>query len=179
LYAKSGIHGLKRKRSSGRPPSKKTTVKKIIPEPVKKDAKLFGFLKRRCVVRDIAKELEKESGIPISKSHVERIMDELGLSYMRPKLHVKSDAPPYYRRKREVRNYKKIASALQKKRILVGFQDETWGSLYPKIESEWMKRRTQKRVLTPKRNKRRNTFVILLWPERKNGLFFNIYPHRR
>jgi hypothetical protein len=37
----------------------------------------------------------------------------------------------------------------------------------------------QKRVLTPKKNKRRNAFITLLWPERKNGLFFNTYPKRR
>ena len=114
-YAKSGIDGLRRKYSSGRPPEKKTKAMKIIPALMKKDPRLFGFLKGRWVVRDIAKEIEKESGIGISKSHVERIMDELGLSYKRPKLHVKSDDPSYSRKKREVRNYKMIAPALQKK----------------------------------------------------------------
>ncbi len=68
-----------------------------------------------CLVRDIAKEIEKESGIKISKSHVERILDELGLSYKRPKLHVRSDDPNYSRKKREVHNYKQIAPALQKR----------------------------------------------------------------
>ena len=82
---------------------------------MKQDPKLFGFLKGRWVVRDIAKEIEKETGIKISKSHVERILDELGLSYKRPKLHVKSDDPNYYRKKREVRNYKRIAPALEKR----------------------------------------------------------------
>ncbi|MCL5066887.1 MAG: winged helix-turn-helix domain-containing protein [Thaumarchaeota archaeon] len=91
VYAKSGIDGLSRKYSNGRPPKKKTKAKKIIPELMKKDPKLFGFLKGRWVVRDIATEIEKEAGIKISKSHVERILDELGLSYKRPKLHVKSD----------------------------------------------------------------------------------------
>ena len=62
---------------------------------------------------------------------------------------------------------------------MIGFQDETWESLYPRIEAEWMNKGEQKRVLTPKKNKRRNTFITLLWPERKNGLFFNTYPKRR
>jgi hypothetical protein len=34
-----------------------------------------------------------------------------------------------------------------------------------------MKKGEQKRVLTPKKNKKRNTFITLLWPERKSGLF--------
>lgn len=42
-----------------------------------------------------------------------------------------------------------------------------------------MQRGIQKRVLTPRKNKRRNTFITLLWPERKNGLIFNTYPKRR
>jgi transposase len=82
---------------------------------MKKDPKLFGFLKGRWVVRDIAKEIGKESGVEISKSHVHRMMDEIGLSYKRPKLHVKSDDPNYARKKREVKNYQRIASALEKR----------------------------------------------------------------
>jgi transposase len=114
-YAKSGIDGLRRKYSTGRPPVKKTKAMKIIPQLMKKDPKLFGFLKGRWVVRDIAKEIEKETGIGISKTHVERMLQELDLSYKRPKLHVKSDDPNYYRKKREVRSYQRIAPALEKK----------------------------------------------------------------
>ena len=130
-------------------------------------------------MRDIAKEIEKESGVEISKSHVERMLQEFGLSYKRPKLHVQSDDPNYSRKKREVKNYKRIAPALAKRGSWLAFQDETWESLYPRIEAEWMQRGKQKRILTPKKNKRRNTFITLLWPERKNGLFFNTYARRR
>ena len=63
---------------------------------------------------------------------------------------------------------------------MVAFEDETWVSLYPKIEAEWMKRGTQRRVVTPGYNKRRNTFVTLLWPKRsRNGFIFNTYAKRR
>jgi transposase len=115
LFTKLGVEGLHRKRPTGRPPEKKRKAKKIIPELMKKDPKLFGFLKGRWVVRDIAKEIEKESGVEISKSHVQRMMDELGLSYKRPKLHVKSDDPNYARKKREVKNYQRVAPALAKR----------------------------------------------------------------
>ena len=63
---------------------------------------------------------------------------------------------------------------------MVAFEDETWVSLYPKIEAEWMKRGTQRRVVTPGYNKRRNTFITLLWPKRsRNGFIFNTYAKRR
>ncbi len=42
-----------------------------------------------------------------------------------------------------------------------------------------MPRGEQRRVLTPGYNKRRNTFITLFWPKRRNGLVFNAYAKRR
>lgn len=42
-----------------------------------------------------------------------------------------------------------------------------------------MPRGEQKKVLTPGYNKRRNTFVTLFWPRKRNGLAFNTYAKRR
>jgi hypothetical protein len=64
--------------------------------------------------------------------------------------------------------------------VMVAFEDETWVSLYPKVEAEWMKRGHQRRVVTPGYNQRRNTFITLFWPKRRrNGFIFNTYSKRR
>jgi len=42
-----------------------------------------------------------------------------------------------------------------------------------------MPRGEQRRVLTPGYNKRRNTFITLFWPKKKNGFVFNTYAKRR
>jgi len=42
-----------------------------------------------------------------------------------------------------------------------------------------MPRGEQRRVLTPGYNKRRNTFITLFWPKKKNRLVFNTYAKRR
>lgn len=42
---------------------------------------------------------KRNPALKISKSHVERMLQELGLSYKRPKLHVKSDDPDYSKKK--------------------------------------------------------------------------------
>lgn len=131
-YAKSGIDGLRRKYSTGRPPLKKMKAKKLIPELMKKDPKLFGFLKGRWVVRDIAKEIEKETGVGISKTHVERMLQELNLSYKRPKLHIKSDDLNYYRKRREVRSYQRIAPAIEKKGFWWAFRTKYGNRSIPK-----------------------------------------------
>jgi hypothetical protein len=74
----------------------------------------FGFLKGRWVVRDIARALAAE-GIEVSRSYVYDLLKGLGFTYKRPKLTVKSNDPNYYRKAKEVRNYKRIAPALEKK----------------------------------------------------------------
>lgn len=111
---RGGIEGLRRRKASGRPAYKKPTARKIIPELMKKDPQAYGYLKGRWVVRDISRAL-REEGLDISSTHVHRLLGELGLSYKRPKLDVKSDDPSYARKAREVRHYKQIAPALEKR----------------------------------------------------------------
>lgn len=111
---RGGIKGLRRRKPSGRPAHKKPAARKLIPELMKKDPQAYGYLKGRWVVRDISKAL-KEEGVDISRTHVHRLLGELGLSYKRPKLDVKSDDPSYARKAREVRAYKQIAPAIEKR----------------------------------------------------------------
>ncbi len=58
-YKKKEVKGLILSKPPGRPPVEGNKAKKRIPELLKKDPQLFGFLKGRWVVRDIAKQLEK------------------------------------------------------------------------------------------------------------------------
>lgn len=113
-YRKNGIEGLRSKKPSGRPPVVKNRAKQIIPKLLKKDPQAFGYLKGRWVVRDIADALNEE-GVSISFKHVHNILKDLGLSYKRPKLTVRSNDSQYARKEKEVRNYRKVAAALSKK----------------------------------------------------------------
>jgi transposase len=113
-YRKLGVDGLRRRRASGRPAVKKPAARRLIPEIMKKDPQAFGFLKGRWVVRDISKALKQE-GVEISPTQVHGILDDLGLSYKRPKLTVESNDPSFARKEREIRRYKQVAPALAKK----------------------------------------------------------------
>ncbi len=81
---------------------------------MKQDPQAFGYLKGRWVVRDIADALNEE-GIPISFKHVHNMLKDLGLSYKRPKLIVRSNDSQYRRKEKQVRNYK-ASAMLGKKR---------------------------------------------------------------
>ena len=180
LYRRGGLDALRSRKPPGRPARKRPAARRLIPMLLKRDPKAFGFLKGRWVVRDIAKALSAE-GIKVSKSYVHDMLKGLGLTYKRPKLTVKSNDPNYYRKAKEVRNYKRAASALAKK--------GSWShsrtrpgclSIRRSRQNGWMERGYQRRVVTPGYNQRRNTFITLLWPKRRsNGFTFNTYAKRR
>jgi transposase len=56
-YRKEGIQGVRARRPSGRPPWERKLAETRMKELLKHDPQAFGFLKGRCVVRDIAKAL--------------------------------------------------------------------------------------------------------------------------
>lgn len=114
LYRKGGPDGLVSRKPTGRPPTRGRKAKEMIPDLMKKDPQAFGFLKGRWVVRDVSRAL-KEEGVEISPTQVHGILRELGLSYKRPKLTVKSDDPSYARKAREIASYKQVAPALEKR----------------------------------------------------------------
>ena len=111
---KDGVDALRTKKPPGRPSVKEERANKLVPELMKKDPKLFGFLKGRWVVRDVARALKGE-GLDISPTHVHRMLNELGLSYKRPKLDVRSNDSNYARKEKQVNHYKQIAPALGKR----------------------------------------------------------------
>lgn len=113
-YRRRGVEGIRARKPSGRPVRKRKVAVKRIRELLKLDPKAFGFLKGRWVVRDIAKALSQE-GVDVSRSYVHEMLKGLGLAYKRPKLDVKSNDPNYYRKAREVGNYRRAAPALAKR----------------------------------------------------------------
>lgn len=113
-YRKHGVDGLRARKHTGRPERIGKKARRRIREILRQDPQAFGFLKGRWVVRDIAKALSNE-GIKVSRSYVHEMLQNLGLAYKRPKLTVKSNDSNYYRKAKEVRNYKRAASALAKK----------------------------------------------------------------
>jgi len=113
-YKRKGVSGLRMKHPTGRPAHKGNKAKQIIPEMLQKDPQLFGFLKGRWVVRDIAKAL-KEEGIDLSFQQVNRILKDMEITLKSPKLRAPGSIKKNYRKRAEIRGYKKIAPALLKK----------------------------------------------------------------
>lgn len=113
-FRKGGTAALRVRKQTGRPARAGKAAKRIIPSLLRQDPQAFGYLKGRWVLRDIARELEKE-GMPVSHTHVRRILDDLGIGLKQPKLRAPGSIKKDYRKRAEIRHYRRIAPALLKK----------------------------------------------------------------
>ena len=115
-FRSTGVAGLRMKKSTGRKTTKADVAKPIIVRIIDKDPQAFGYLKGRWVLRDIARELKKE-GVPMHYSSVYRMLGDLDLVLKSPRLRAPGSIKKNYRKREEIRRYKRIAPALLKKRF--------------------------------------------------------------
>ena len=114
-FKENGIEGLKVKKQTGRIPREKNKAKEVLPKLLKRDPEVFGFLKGKWVLRDISQQLKKE-GINLNYTGVHRALLDLGIVQKMPILRAPGSIKKNYRKREEIRRYKKIAAALLKKR---------------------------------------------------------------
>jgi len=115
-FRSTGVDGLHMKKSTGRKTTKADAAKPLIAKFIDKDPQAFGYLKGLWVLRDIARELKKE-GIPMHYSSVYRMLEDLGIGLKSPRLRALGSIKKNYRKREEIRRYKRIAPALFKKRF--------------------------------------------------------------
>jgi transposase len=97
--------------------------------------------------------MEKQTGICISRTRMSRLLRELEIRLGSPKPIV---GCPWKkrRRKRRLRELRRLAEELPKGEVLV-YVDEVDIDLNPKIGRDYMRRGTQKTVMTPGKNQKR------------------------
>ncbi len=114
-FKEQGVNGLNMKKQTGRTPREKNKAKEILPQLLKQDPEAFGFLKGKWALRDVSKQLKKE-GISLNYTGVRRALQDLDIVQKMPKLRAPGSIIKNYRKREEIRRYKKIAAALLKKR---------------------------------------------------------------
>jgi transposase len=114
-FRSTGVNGLHMKKSTGRKTTKADAAKPFIAKFIDEDPQAFGYLKGRWALRDIARELKKEN-IDLHWTSVGRILDELDIGLKSPRLRAPGSIKKDYRKRAEIKRYKRIAPALLKKR---------------------------------------------------------------
>ena len=113
-YRQSGIDGLKLSTPPGRPAVRGEKAKKRLPALLQKQPTEFGYLKRKWVLRDLAKQLKQE-GIPLCYQSVHILLKDLGFVVKRPVLRAPGSIRRNYLKRKQIANYKRVAAALLKK----------------------------------------------------------------
>ena len=117
-YRKSGLDGIRNKRlNAGRKPvistdKNKEMVKDIV---LNKSPRTFGYLKNTWSIRLLATYLSSLLEMNVSPMQTWRIIQDLGIVYKQPKLELEKSSD-YQEKKEKIDRYKKVSSALLKKR---------------------------------------------------------------
>lgn len=126
-----GVRGLRVRKQTGRPARKAALAKPRIAHLIEQDPRVFGYLKGRWVLRDIARQLQKD-GVEMHYTSVRRMLDELGIVLKTPRLRTPGSLKKNYRKRREIRRYKKVAAALSKKTSSSDSKTRSGSSSFPK-----------------------------------------------
>lgn len=113
-FRRKGVRGLRVRKQTGRPALKAALAKPRIAHLIEQDPQAFGYLKGRWVLRDIARQLEKE-GVEMHYTSVRRMLGELGIVLKTPRLRTPGSLKKNYRKREQIRQYKQVAAALSKK----------------------------------------------------------------
>ena len=116
-YLRTGTKGLEIKKTGSTQSRITDENREIILSVLFNDPNIFGYIRNTWSLRSLAKCLTEELDIPLSFRHLQRILKDMGIRCKRPKLELEhDDGTDYEEGKRKVQNYKKIASALKKRK---------------------------------------------------------------
>jgi transposase len=114
-YLQTGTTGLEIKKPGGTKFRITDEDREIMLSVLFNDPNIFGYIRNTWSLRSLAKCLTEELDIPISFKHLQRILKDMGIVCKRPKLELEHGAD-YNEGKRQVKNYKQVASALKKRK---------------------------------------------------------------
>ena len=141
-YRKTGLAGLSRKFSPGRPDEKRNAVKVHIKEIISQPPELCGYVDRVWTVPLITHDIKKKLNISISSDTVIRALKDLGYSYKRPSKTMPPTAPT---REEKIVFIKKmlneIEAIIKDKDSVIYALDESHFSTEPYLVQGWFFKR--------------------------------------
>ena len=115
-YLQIGTKGLEIRKPGGTKSRITDENREIILSILFNDPNIFGYIRNTWSLRSLAKCLTEELDIPISFKHLQRILKDMGIiRCKRPKLELEHGSD-YEEGKKQVKNYKQVASALKKRK---------------------------------------------------------------
>ena len=98
----------------------------------------------------------------------------MGIRCKRPKLELE-DGTDYDDGKKKVKNYKQIASALKKKKVMLVFEDKTIVMQKPCIRKSMSFEGEQQKIRHNGIRKKFSIYISMLWPNQQQKLLYDFY----
>ena len=141
-YIESGIEGLQRRYSPGRPRTKRDKIAPIIQELLKLSPLDYGYQDRVWTIPLIIHHLKEKHKLTVSEDTVTRYLNESGYSYKRPAKTVSSNAPGKEEKRKAVSKIiAEIHDLQQTEDCEILALDESHFSNEPYLVRGWQKKR--------------------------------------
>lgn len=141
-YKTSGIKGLSRNYSPGRPDEKRSKVKAHIAEIINRSPVDYGYGDQVWSVPLIAHDVTRKLSMTVSSDTVNRALNAMGYSYKRPSKTVPARAPTKEEKKTKIDSIvAEIKSLLSESETEIYALDESHFSTEPYLVRGWFKKR--------------------------------------
>ncbi len=172
-FNRAGLQGIIPEPKGGRPPKLTTELLKKLLELVEADPRDLGYAFSSWTAGLLAAVLKEQCELEVSESCVRRALHQQGYTIQRPVLTVSSPDPEYEQKCLLIEDLQRRAQAGE---IDLYYEDEVDLALLPGVMRCWSKRGRQRKIETPRQNKKRYGAGLIHWISGK--LYWAVSEHK-
>jgi putative transposase len=172
-FNQAGLEGIIPQPKGGRPAKLTAEVLKKLLELVESDPRDLGYGFSSWTAGLLATVLEEQMGLEVSESCVRRALHQQDYTVQRPVLTVSSPDPEYEQKCSTLEDLQRRALAGE---IDLYYEDEVDLALLPGVIRCWSKRGCQRKIQTPRQNKKQYGAGLIHWVSGK--LYWAISAHK-
>lgn len=150
-FNRSGLEGILPAERVGRPTKTTEDILTTLLDLVESDPRDLGYPFSTWTADLLAVALKEQTGLAVSESSVRRTLHGQGYSVQRPVLSVSSPDPEYEQKCERLRELQRRAEAGE---IELYYEDEVDLALLPGVMRCWSKQGQQRKIETPRQNKK-------------------------
>ncbi len=172
-FNRSGLEGNLPQERVGRPAKITEEILKKLLELVESDPRDVQYPFSTWTVELLALALKEQTGVVVSESCVRRTLHREGYSVQRPVLSVSSPDPEYEQKSVRLQQLQRQAQAGE---IDLYYEDEVDLALLPGVMRCWSKTGQQRKIETPRQNKKQYGAGLIHWVNGK--LYWAVSDHK-
>ncbi len=172
-FNRSGLEGILPSERVGRPVKITEAFLKTLLDLLERDPRDLGYPFSTWTAELLTVALKEQTGLQVSQSTIRRSLHRHGYSVQRPVLSVSSPDPEYEQKCARLHNLQQRALAGE---IDLYHEDEVDLALLPGVMRCWSKQGQQRKLETPRQNKKHDAVGLIDWVSGK--LYWAVSEHK-